>query len=73
MTSGSSAPTLFWPLLVVGILVVQSQRRAGVARAELDELEKRYQDEAGELELQVELLGKQLQIEGNQAQAPSNP
>ncbi len=52
---------LLWPLLIGGLLFYQAHRRGSFVRHELDQLEQQYKDEIAELELQIELLDKQLQ------------
>lgn len=55
-----------WPLAIAGLLYYQSrkldtERRADLER-EVQQLEERYESDLAELELQIDLLEKQLQF-----------
>jgi hypothetical protein len=55
-----------WPLAIAGLLYYQSRKLDAERRAELErevqQIEERYENDLAELELQVDLLEKQLQF-----------
>jgi len=55
-----------WPLAIAGLLYYQSRKQDAERRVEMDlevqQLEERYESDLAELELQIDLLEKQLQF-----------
>ena len=56
---------LIWPLAILALLFFHQQKRVTTADHELQSLEQAAQEELAELELQVSLLEKQLELKHN--------